>query len=182
MMEDSQLAAELDRLERLLASAPRPEPSAALRERVISGALCQVHRQRVLLLAWASAATVAATVLISVAFSYLFLATFSGDRATPRAEVGGVPPGEPRQRPVLVGQAAGAGLTIAVSSSSVSLSMPELARRIRQLSPEISPEEATRQAMLLQIGAMTGAQPPLADQLRKLTINDSHEHARPDSR
>jgi hypothetical protein len=182
MMEDGRQPPELDRLERLLASGPRPEPSPALRERVLNGALCRLRRQQMLLLAWASAATVAATVLLSVGFSYLFLAAFFGNQAAPRAESGGITPVEPPAKTFVVTSVPGIGLTVVASNPSVPLSTPELAWRIRLLSPEISPEEATRQAVLLQIGAMTGAQSTLADQLRKLNIDDPHKHVRPDSR
>ena len=180
-MDNGQLSAELERLERLLAARPQTEPTTELRERVISGALRQFRRQRLLRLTWLSAATLAASVLLSVACSYLFLAAFDGHRPAGHDEVGRFPPVEaPRKRLLLSGP--GTGMTVVVSSHPVFLSTPELARRIRLLSPELAPEEATRRAVLLQIGAATGAQSTLANQLRDLNLSEPSENVHPDHR
>ena len=184
MMENGQLAAEVERLERLLASGPRSEPSPALRERVIRGAVREVRRQRVLLLAWASAATVAATVVLSLAFGYLFLASVVGNRVAlspasngPFSRMPAV--GAPR-RPVMIGNQP---IRLSVTAGApIALPVAEVARRIRLLSPELSPEEAMRQAVLLQIGDMTGSRSVLADQLSKLRVDPPPRDEHADSR
>jgi hypothetical protein len=67
-MESWEISSELERLERLLASGPRPVPSAALRQRVlgdVQGELCGRARLR----RWRFAAAFAATVLMALGLS-----------------------------------------------------------------------------------------------------------------
>jgi hypothetical protein len=64
-MEELHLPAELERLERLLANGPRPQPSAALRRRVIGRMRCELHSERVLP-TWRVAAAFAATLLVGL--------------------------------------------------------------------------------------------------------------------
>jgi len=68
-MEDLELPAELQRLQRLLACGPQPEPSAALRRRVLRGVRTGLCRQRVLP-KWRFAAAFAATLLVGLSLSF----------------------------------------------------------------------------------------------------------------
>jgi len=67
-MEDEQLSAELEELERDLAGRPRAEPSADLRERVIEGVQAELRRRKARN-GWAFAAAVAAAALVWINLS-----------------------------------------------------------------------------------------------------------------
>ncbi len=62
------LPPELERLERLLAHGPRPEPSTALRRRVLSEVRSELRSERVLP-PWRFAAAFAATLLVGLSLS-----------------------------------------------------------------------------------------------------------------
>jgi hypothetical protein len=67
-MENRPLPPELQRLERLLACGPRPEPSGALRQRVLGGVRSELRSKRIVL-KWRVAAAVAATLLVGLSLS-----------------------------------------------------------------------------------------------------------------
>jgi hypothetical protein len=67
-VENLQLPPELERLERFLACSPRPEPSAALRRRVLSGMRSELRSERILPI-WRFAAAFAATLLVGLSLS-----------------------------------------------------------------------------------------------------------------
>lgn len=67
-MEDSQLPPELEGLQRFLACGPRPEPSAALRRRVLGRVQSELHRERTAR-NWQFAAAFAATLLVGLSLS-----------------------------------------------------------------------------------------------------------------
>jgi hypothetical protein len=68
-MEHLQLSPELERLERLLVGGPRPEPSAALRRRVLGGVKSELRSERILP-RWRFAAAFAATLLVGLSLSF----------------------------------------------------------------------------------------------------------------
>ena len=68
VMEDSQFPPELERLERLLTCGPRPEPSAALRRRVLGGVQSELRSERIWP-KWRFAAAFAATILVGLSLS-----------------------------------------------------------------------------------------------------------------
>ena len=127
-MENGSLARELERLERLLTSAPRPEPSVALRRRVLGSMGSQLRRQR-RVSRWRFAMALAAMLLLSLG--------------------------------PLLAAAHAANLVLQRRESLPSLH--EVARRIQQLSPDISSEESVRRAMLIRIAAEAGCQAKLSD-------------------
>ena len=129
-MAERKLPRDLERLERLLACGPRPEPSAALRQRVLGGVQSELHREDVLL-RWRCATALAATVLLALGLSLAAVQTTAFAL-------------QPRRSPP---------------------SVHEVARRLRQLSPDLSPAESVREATLLQIGAEVGCRTKLGDQL-----------------
>jgi hypothetical protein len=67
-VESFQLPPELEQLERLLASGPRPEPPAALRRRVLGSVGFELHRES-LSPRWRFAAAFAATLLVGLGLS-----------------------------------------------------------------------------------------------------------------
>lgn len=67
-MEYSRWTPELERLERLLASGPRPEPSAELRRRVLKSVRSELHGECISS-KWQSAAAFAATLLVGLGLS-----------------------------------------------------------------------------------------------------------------
>lgn len=64
-MESAPLSLELERVERLLTRGPRPVPSAALRQRVLSGVRSELRSNRILP-RWRFAAAFAASVLLAL--------------------------------------------------------------------------------------------------------------------
>jgi hypothetical protein len=64
-MEDYPLLPELERFERLLSAGPQPEPSAALRRRVLRGVRSELRRDHNLS-TWRFVASAAATLLVTV--------------------------------------------------------------------------------------------------------------------
>ena len=67
-MEHSQFPSEFDRLERLLTCGPRPEPSAALRRRVLLGVQSELRSERIWS-KWRFAMAFAATILVGLSLS-----------------------------------------------------------------------------------------------------------------
>jgi hypothetical protein len=67
-MENPELPRELERLQRVLACGPQPEPSAALRRRVLRGVRTGLRSQRVLP-RWRFAAAFATTLLAGLGLS-----------------------------------------------------------------------------------------------------------------
>jgi hypothetical protein len=129
-METSQLSPELERLERLLAFGPRPEPSTALRERVLDDVRaelrhCVLDRLRRELLreqrrsSWRFAAACAATLLLGLSLS--------------------------------LGAMHAAGFALQPPASTPTVY--DVARQLQQLSPEVSQRDLLAQATLRQIGA-----------------------------
>ena len=68
-MEDLQLPPELERLEHLLMCGPCPEPSAALRRRILSSVGSELRSKQVLP-RWRLAATFAAVLLVGLSLSF----------------------------------------------------------------------------------------------------------------
>jgi hypothetical protein len=127
-MHFDELPHELQCIEGMLISAPRPEPSVVLRDRALRGMRRQFRRDT-RWVRWRLAAAVAATVLVELTLS------LAAVRAT--ASV----------------------LPLRWSSPSVH----EVARRVQELTPDISPEESLRRATLIQIGAVVGCRTQLGD-------------------
>lgn len=75
-MESFSLPPELEDLQRLLACGPRPEPSAALRQRVVGGMRIELHCEGTAG-SWQYAAAFAATVLLGLSLSLGVLQTTS---------------------------------------------------------------------------------------------------------
>jgi len=129
-MENSRLSPELERLERLLACGPQPEPSTALRQRVLDDVRAEL-RQRVLDSLRMElrreqkrsnrrfAAACAATLLAGVSLS--------------------------------LGLMHAAGLALQPPASTPTVY--DVARQLQQLSPEVSQKNSFVQATLRQIGA-----------------------------
>jgi hypothetical protein len=67
-MEDFHLPPELEPLERLLACGPRPQPSAALRRRVLGNVRSELRRERILP-RWRFAGAFAAILLLGLSLS-----------------------------------------------------------------------------------------------------------------
>lgn len=67
-MENSQLPPECEEVERLLACGPRPEPSAALRRRVLGSVQSELRRERISA-KWRSASAFAAALLVALGLS-----------------------------------------------------------------------------------------------------------------
>jgi hypothetical protein len=65
MMNEFQLPDEFEELEQLLTNSPRPQPSAALRGRVLRRMRCELHQEQILP-TWRAAAAFAATVLVAL--------------------------------------------------------------------------------------------------------------------
>ncbi len=128
-MDNSQFPAELERVEHVLACAPRAEPSAVLRRRVLDDVReelrhCVLHRLRVELLREQKrssrrfAVACAASFLVAVGLS-----------------IGGM-------------HAAGVALKPPASAPTVA----DVAWQIQQLSPQISEKDSLLQATLRQVG------------------------------
>jgi hypothetical protein len=128
-MDNSQYSRELDHLERLLTLGPRPEPSTALRQRVLDDFRAELHhrrlnRLRVQLLREQKrangrfAVACAVTLLVAVGLS------------------------------IGVMHAAGIALRPPASAPTVA----EVAWQLQQLSPDISPRDSLVQATLRHIG------------------------------
>jgi hypothetical protein len=128
-MDNSRFPAELERVERLLACAPRPEPSAALRQRVFGDVHeelrhCVLHRLRVQLLREQKRASrrfavaCAMTLLVAVGLS------------------------------IGIMHAAGVPLKPPISAPTVA----DVAWQLQQLSPHISQKDSLLQATLRQVG------------------------------
>jgi hypothetical protein len=112
----------------LPAAEALPEPSPALRERVLWGVRSQLRREQ-RASRWRSAAALAATLLLGLGLSL----------------------------------AAGHAAARALGRHDSPPPLHEIARRIQQLSPDLSPEESVRQAMLVSIAAEVGGQPNLGE-------------------
>jgi hypothetical protein len=127
-MENSRLPPDLERLECLLACGPRPEPSAALRQRVLDDVRAEL-RQRVLdnlraelrrenaRVRWRVAAACAASLLVGLSLSLAFV------------------------------QVAGFGLQAPTTTPTIA----DVARQIQQISPEATRQTSLNQARLRQI-------------------------------
>jgi hypothetical protein len=127
-MENSRLAPELERVERLLACGPRSEPSLALRQRVFDSVQAEL-RQRMLnnlrrdlrreekRSAWRFVAACAATLLMGTSFVFgiAHAGSFAGDASSP--------------------------------------TVYDIARQLQQFSPDVSRKDLLVQAALRHIGS-----------------------------
>jgi hypothetical protein len=129
-MEDSQLSPELERVERLLAFGPRSAPSMALRRRVLDDVRAEMRRHVLDHLRTELRRE-------QVRSSWWFAAACA---ATLLVGAG---------LSLSVMHAAGFALRPRASTPTVY----DVARRLQQLSPEVSREDSLRQAMLRHVGA-----------------------------
>jgi hypothetical protein len=128
-MDNSQFPAELERVEHILTCAPRPEPSAALRQRVLDDVReelrhCMLHRLRIELLRQQKRSS--RRIAVACAASFLLAVGLS----------------------IGVMHAAGVALRRPTSAPTVA----DVARRIQQLSPQMSERDSLLQATLRQVG------------------------------
>jgi hypothetical protein len=148
-MMESRLPDELERVERLLLHGPRPEPSAALRRRVLdqvrselrhtapvaapaktrpapnllSGLRLQLRRRRQQRSKWQVAAAIAATLLITTSLSLSVLQATS----------------------------------FALQQREFNPTLADIAWQIQQIAPEVSKRDSEYQAKLRQIGSQASS-------------------------
>jgi hypothetical protein len=137
-MENEHLTADLERLEGELAAGPRPEPSTALRQRVLRDVRTELHRRVQVELRrddflprWQIAAAAAVIVFVWVGLSFT-AAQIAYSALQPRED-----------------------------NPAVS----EIARQIQQLSPDFLPDESLREARLLQIAGEVTSRPFFGEEL-----------------
>ena len=129
-MENSPLAPELERLERLLTFGPQPEPSAGLQQRVLGDVRAELHQQRLARLRSELfreqrrsrrrfALACAATILAGLGFSFGVM------------HAGGFALRPPASAPTVY----------------------DVARQLQQLAPAVSQRDLLAQATVRQIGA-----------------------------
>ena len=128
-MDNSQFPSELERVEHTLACAPRPEPSAALRRRVLDDVReelrhCVLHRLRVELLRQQKRSN--RRIAVACAASFLVAVGLS------------------------IGAMHEAGVVLKPPASAPTVA--DVARRIQQLSPQMSERDSLLQATLRQVG------------------------------
>lgn len=143
-MEDLQLPPELEQIERCLREGPRPRPSSTLRYRVVTGVRAELRSRQI---RWYSApawqvlrhSTPLWQVLVAFAASFLITITLT----------------------LTIVQAC----RYFFGSYKPASSIGDVAKEIRQLSPDISSEESVRRAALVGIGTEVGSWSPLSDSL-----------------
>jgi hypothetical protein len=130
--------ADLKRLERLLAASPRPEPAAALRQRVLGGVQTELHRSVYVetrgddfVPRWQFATAAAVIVFVWAGLS-LTAAQVAYSALQPQ----------------------GANPAVA-----------QIAKQIQQLSPDFLPEESFREARLLQLAGEVTSRPVFGEKL-----------------